>query len=80
MITLLHPIWLALAIPLAAAWLPGLLGDARLQVAALSIGLLGLWRYAWWFTHLVRALIYRHRFYPALRALADEGWRKGVRP
>lgn len=65
---------------LAGAWLPGQLGDPRLRAAALSIGILGLWRYGWWFTHLVRALIYQHRFYPRLRAHADACWRNGVRP
>ena len=35
------------------------------------IGAIGVWRYSWSMTHLVRALYYRGVAFPALRAQAD---------
>lgn len=46
----------------------------------LVLGVIGLWRYAWWATHLVRAQIYEHRTFPVLRAQADAVWNAGWRP
>jgi glycosyltransferase Alg8 len=71
---------MAASVALAALWLPQKLDHPGLHAAALSIGLLGTWRYSWWLTHLVRALIYQYRFYPALRARADQAWKSGARP
>lgn len=65
---------------LGATHLPNKLWDPRLQTVALSIGALGLWRYTWWLTHLIRALIYGHWVYPRLRTRADAFWRQGWRP
>lgn len=43
------------------------------------IGVLGLWRYSWWFTHFARAKIYEKITYPQMaaqgKALWDSGWR-----
>ncbi len=44
------------------------------------IGILGVWRYTWWLTHLVRAIIYRRVMFPRLRARADAIWASGWRP
>ena len=38
----------------------------------ISFGVIGLWRYSWWFTHFIRALVYLHRRFPVLRRQADE--------
>ncbi len=47
---------------------------------ALAIGLIGLWRFSWWLTHLVRARIYEARVFPQLRIAADTHWQSGWRP
>lgn len=44
------------------------------------LGLLGLWRFGWWFTHAVRAAIYRHFVWPGLRKRANALWATGWRP
>lgn len=67
-------------IVLGAFYLPNKLWDPRLQTLVVSLGFLGLWRYAWWMTHLVRAQIYGHWVYPKLRERADASWRGGWRP
>ncbi|TDA71239.1 transcriptional regulator, partial [Halomonas marinisediminis] len=36
----------------------------------LVIGALGTWRFGWWFTHAVRAEIYRRVKWPGMRARA----------
>ncbi|WP_179379063.1 glycosyltransferase [Jannaschia marina] len=46
----------------------------------IAMGTLGIWRFGWWFTHAVRAEIYRRRRWPAMRAAADAVWRGGWRP
>ncbi|MEM1238058.1 MAG: transcriptional regulator, partial [Pseudomonadota bacterium] len=46
----------------------------------LVLGSLGIWRFGWWFTHAVRAEIYRRRRWPAMRAAADRVWQSGWRP
>lgn len=37
-----------------------------------TIGVLAVWRYGWWATHLVRARRYLKKTFPALRKAADE--------
>jgi mannuronan synthase len=44
------------------------------------IGLLGIWRYLWWFTHWMRALTYASVRYPRMRDMAAELWESGWRP
>ena len=44
------------------------------------IGILGIWRYAWWLNHWVRAGIYAKVTYPAMRTRADAFWNAGWRP
>ena len=69
----------------------GLLGIAILEVPnriweggtgrfILVIGVLGAWRYTWWFTHFVRAQIYEHIVYARLRRRAEALWHSGWRP
>ena len=65
---------------LAIVNLPDTLWDARLDRATLVIGALGAWRYSWWLTHLIRALIYAKRAFPPLRRRADVIWHRGWRP
>ncbi len=44
------------------------------------LGLLGTWRFGWWFTHAVRAEIYARVKFPAMRARATQLWNEGWRP
>ncbi|MEM6385669.1 MAG: glycosyltransferase [Pseudomonadota bacterium] len=44
------------------------------------IGSLGIWRFGWWFTHAVRAEIYRKFKWPGMRARANAIWQSGWRP
>ena len=37
----------------------------------LTLGLIGLWRWGWGGVHFVRAMIYRRRVFPRLRAIAE---------
>lgn len=37
----------------------------------LAIGVIGAWRYSWWFTQAIRAMWYNRRVFPALRERAD---------
>lgn len=60
--------------------LPNSMWDPELQQITILIGTLGIWRYAWWFTHAVRANIYNKIAYPRLRAQADSLWQEGRRP
>ncbi len=60
--------------------LPNTLWDPELRQITILIGVLGIWRYAWWFTHAVRARIYAGKVYPRLREKADVHWAGGWRP
>ena len=46
----------------------------------LSIGIIGLWRYSWWFTHYFRSIVYRKSIFPRLRRAADALTRDNVKP
>ena len=44
-----------------------------------ALGILAIWRYGWWFTHFIRALIYEYVAFPKMRAAANalqaSGWK-----
>ena len=46
----------------------------------LVMAYLGIWRYVWWTTHFVRALVYGRVIFPRLRLQSDALWDKGWRP
>lgn len=48
--------------------------------AAIGIGFIGIWRYSWWFVHLIRSLIYGKIVFPKRRLKADQLWNSGWRP
>jgi len=64
---------------IALQMMPNPFWDPELKEFMYVIGLLGLWRYLWWFTHFARAKIYEKVAYPKMaaqaRALWDSGWR-----
>jgi mannuronan synthase len=59
---------------------PNILWSPETKDIALVIGALGLWRFAWWANHGIRAVIYERTHYPRLRQLADDAWARGDRP
>ncbi|MEL7345540.1 MAG: transcriptional regulator, partial [Pseudomonadota bacterium] len=50
------------------------------QHVTLVLGSLGAWRFSWWFTHAVRAEIYRRVKFPKMRERASAVWNSGWRP
>lgn len=65
---------------LAMMTLPNRLWDDDVKQVTFIIGILGVWRYGWWFTHAVRAFIYGRFVYPKLRRRGEEVWASGWRP
>ena len=61
-------------------YLPAGVFDPTSHIFILSIGVIGLWRYSWWFTHYFRGLVYRRIVFPKLRKRADEATERGFRP
>ena len=60
--------------------LPNNFWDPATRRVTVIIGVLGVWRYGWWFNHAIRAQIYRQRVYPGLRKKAQAVWADGWRP
>ena len=60
--------------------LPNRLWDPDIKEITYVIGVLGIWRYSWWFTHAVRSRVYGHVVYPRLAKAAAELWDTGWRP
>ena len=60
--------------------LPNSIWDPDAHEIVYVIGILGIWRYAWWFNHWVRALIYEKSTYPVRRDAAAALWESGWRP
>ena len=58
---------------------PNKLFDPSVRQVTYTIGIIGVWRYSWWFTHAVRAVIYRRFVYPRMRTegarIMAAGWR-----
>ena len=48
--------------------------------AVVAIGVVGVWRYTWWFIHFVRAQVYGRVRFPQLRRAAERLWCEGWRP
>ncbi|MBL4893673.1 MAG: glycosyltransferase [Emcibacter sp.] len=65
---------------LAIMLLPNKLWEPEVREITVAIGTLGIWRYGWWFTHAIRAFIYGHFIYPAVRKKGQDVWKSGWRP
>lgn len=59
---------------------PNKIWDPAVKHITLVIGILGCWRYGWWFTHASRAMIYEYFTYPRLKQRGLEVWENGWRP
>ncbi len=61
-----------LALGALIAHAPQAVWDPDSATFILIIGLVGLWRYSWGFTHFVRSVLYRTLVFPRWRRLADQ--------
>jgi len=59
---------------------PNAIFDAEAMAITFTIGALGVWRYGWWLTHAVRAVIYGRLVYPKMREEGQRIWSSGWRP
>ncbi|MEO1264750.1 MAG: glycosyltransferase, partial [Pseudomonadota bacterium] len=58
---------------------PNQIWDVENRTFIYIMGVLGVWRYSWWFNHWMRALIYEHVAFPKIRARAQDFWDSGWR-
>lgn len=65
---------------LALLYTPNAMWDPEVKSITITLGALGIWRYSWWFTHVVRAGIYGKRKFPQIRQQAEKVWQDGWRP
>jgi mannuronan synthase len=49
-------------------------------IITFTLGMLGIWRFGWWFTHEMRAEYYRRIKWPPMRKAAAALWAAGWRP
>ncbi|MEM9044036.1 MAG: glycosyltransferase [Pseudomonadota bacterium] len=59
---------------------PNPLYDPDLKEITFVMGILGIWRYGWWFVHAVRAFLFGRFAYPTLRDAGEKAWEDGWRP
>lgn len=64
----------------ALANVPNQIYDAATGRIVVTLGVLGVWRYGWWLTHLVRAQVYARFVFPRWRRKAERLWQEGWRP
>ena len=64
----------------AMTLVPNQIWDADGREFIYVMGVLGIWRYGWWFTHAIRSLIYSRLVYPNMRRAGREVWASGWRP
>lgn len=65
---------------IALQTLPTKLWDPATQQFVLVLGVLGIWRYAWWLNHWLRAIYFSRVVYPRSRDAAADLWQRGWRP
>ena len=65
---------------LLVIYVPNTIWNPDLKVITITLGALGIWRYSWWFVHVIRSEIYQHRRFPKIREAAEKCWRSGWRP
>jgi len=59
---------------------PNRIWDGDLGKVTIALGALAVWRYSWWMTHVVRAIIYARMRYPGIKRRAERLWDSGWRP
>ncbi len=71
---------LILALAAGLTLLPNHLFDPDVRQITYMIGVIGAWRYGWWFNHARRSERFMARRWPRLRAVRDRIWSLGWRP
>src|SRR5262245_24957586 len=64
---------------LLLAFLPNRIWDTAAGLLLVTLGPLAIWRYGWWFVHLVRSIVYATLVFPKLRRRAEKAWSDGWR-
>ena len=72
--------FLAIFMCWALVFWPNNFFDPDFLLVTFILGSLGVWRFGWWFTHAVRAEIYRIFKWPGMRKEARRIWEGGWRP
>lgn len=65
---------------LAIITLPNRIYDVEMSKLVFVLGVLGIWRYAWWMTHFVRSRVYAYKVFPGIREKSEALWASGWRP
>ena len=65
---------------IALCLLPNQIWNSEAREFVYVIGILGVWRYTWWLTHLARAVIFSRITFPRMRRRANAVWASGWRP
>jgi len=71
-------LWTVLAV--VAVTMPNRFFDPELRHITIVLGVLGTWRFGWWFNHAIRAEHYRRLKWPPMRKAATSLWASGWRP
>ncbi len=77
---LFHYTTLWAVIVLVAVLMPNRFITPEVRTITITLGILGFWRFGWWFTHAVRAEYYRRWKWPPMRRAASALWASGWRP
>ncbi len=59
---------------------PNIIWNPQTHELVYTMGIIGVWRYSWWLTHLMRAIYFARVKYPRMRDEAAEIWDGGWRP
>ncbi|HRD75800.1 MAG TPA: hypothetical protein PK264_07675, partial [Hyphomicrobiaceae bacterium] len=59
------------------SYVPNTIWDPEVQDFIYVIGILGIWRYLWWFNHWIRAKVFEKVTYPAMAERAARLWESG---
>ncbi|MFN3868054.1 MAG: glycosyltransferase [Hyphomicrobiaceae bacterium] len=65
---------------IALETVPNIIWDPDIREIVYVMGILGVWRYSWWFNHWMRAIYFARVKYPRMRDEAAEIWDCGWRP
>jgi glycosyltransferase Alg8 len=60
--------------------MPNTIFNEEMKTFTITLGVLGIWRYTWWFVHVARSEVYQHIRFPKIRSAAELHWQSGWRP
>ncbi len=71
-------VWCVIVI--IALTMPNRFLQPAVATITVTLGVLGIWRFGWWFTHAIRAEYFRRVKWPPMRRAASALWAAGWRP